>query len=338
MYGLFLWLRKCCQRLLQQQVPSRHPGPRKRKPTSSGWRGQANVLLHTRALCEREHVGYRRVSLVASRTVGGGEARNSRWWWPRAVFARFAFRRMAPVDYLSPEGLRVDGRRAAETRLLRCRMGAQAGSVDGSCYFEQGNTKVLVSVCGPKEAKRKADGVRGVLHCDVTTVPFATGEHRPQSHGDRSASEMAAQLRKIFEPVVQLHLYPRSQIEVSVVLLESDGGVRSAIVNATTLALLDAGIALEDLVCACSAGSVQGALLLDLSAQEDNVGSELSVGLLPRTERISFVQLESKVPLSAMQETLNFALEGCRHVFAFMSRQVELRSQEILASRGVINN
>ena len=117
-----------------------------------------------------------------------------------------------------------------------------------------------------------------------------------------------------------------------------DGGVRSAIVNATTLALLDAGIALEDLVCACSAGSVQGALLLDLSAQEDNVGSELSVGLLPRTERISFVQLESKVPLSAMQETLNFALEGCRHVFAFMSRQVELRSQEILASRGVINN
>ena len=88
-------------------------------------------------------------------------------------------------------------------------------------------------------------------------------------------------------------------------LLEADGGVRSAIVNATTLALIDAGIAMEDFVCACSAGSVQGALLLDLSAQEDNAGSELSVGFLPNTERISFVQLESKVPLTAMQERLS---------------------------------
>lgn len=245
---------------------------------------------------------------------------------------------MPPVDYLSPEGLRVDGRRPNEARLLRCRMGAQAASVDGSCYFEQGNTKVLVSVCGPKEAsKRKTDGARGMLHCDFTSLPFSAGEHRPQSHGDRSATEMAAQLRKIFEPVIQLHLYPRSQIEVSVVLLEADGGVRSAIVNATTLALIDAGIAMEDFVCACSAGSVQGALLLDLSAQEDNAGSELSVGFLPNTERISFVQLESKVPLTAMQETLNFAIEGCRQIFAFLQAQVQLRSQEILASRGMIN-
>jgi hypothetical protein len=36
-------------------------------------------------------------------------------------------------EFLSPEGLRVDGRRAAEARLLRCRLGTQADA-DGSAY------------------------------------------------------------------------------------------------------------------------------------------------------------------------------------------------------------
>lgn len=246
---------------------------------------------------------------------------------------------MPPFEFLSPEGLRLDGRRPAEARLLRCRMGAQAQS-DGSAYLEQGNTKVLVSVCGPREAsKRKSHGGEvGVLTCDYTALPFATGEHRPQSNGDRSAAELAAAVRRVFEPIVQLHLYPRSQIDVSIVLLQADGGVRSAAINATCLALVDAGVALEDFVCACSAGSVQGSLLLDLNAQEDTAGAELSVGFLPRTERVSFVQLEAKVPLGNMEETLNFALEGCRQVYHFMRAQVELRSQETLATRGVINS
>ena len=117
---------------------------------------------------------------VACRACGRRERRLAPTW---------SYSYMPPVDYLSPEGLRVDGRRPNEARLLRCRMGAQAASVDGSCYFEQGHTKVLVSVCGPKEAsKRKTDGARGMLHCDFTSLPFATGEHRPQSHGDRSAT------------------------------------------------------------------------------------------------------------------------------------------------------
>ena len=93
---------------------------------------------------------------------------------------------MPPVDYLSPEGLRVDGRRPNEARLLRCRMGAQAASVDGSCYFEQGNTKVLVSVCGPKEAsKRKTDSARACfiaisLHCRFL---LASIDHSPTAIG-----------------------------------------------------------------------------------------------------------------------------------------------------------
>ena len=145
-------------------------------------------------------------------------------------------------------------------------------------------------------------------------------------------------MRRAFEPVVQAHLYPRSQIEVSICLLQSDGGVRSACINATTLALIDAGVALEDFVCACSAGSVQGTLLLDLNAQEDGAGAELSVGYLPRAERVSFVQLESKLPLAAAEETLQFAIEGCRQVYQVLQAAVERRMQQTLGSRGMLSS
>ena len=135
----------------------------------------------------------------------------------------------------------------------------------------------------------------------------------------------------------QTQLYARSQIDVSISLLQADGGVRSAAINATTLALIDAGVAMEDFVCACSAGSVQGSLLLDLNAQEDGAGAELSVGYLPRAERVSYVQLESKVPLAVVPEVVGFATEGCRQVYDVLRAAVQMRVQEQLASRGVLN-
>ena len=238
-------------------------------------------------------------------------------------------------EFLSPEGLRTDGRRPGEVRRIRCQMGAEPGA-DGSAYLEQGNTKVLVTVCGPHETTnhRSVQHDRATLACTFTALPFAGGQHKVQ-RGDRASAELAAAVRAVFEPVVQSQLYPRTQIDVSITLLQSDGGIRSACINATTLALIDAGVAMEDFVCACTAGSIQGALLLDMNSQEDQAGAELSVGYLPRSERVGHLQLESKVALSSVDELLNFAIEGCRQVFEELRGAVQLRSQEVLATRGL---
>lgn len=45
------------------------------------------------------------------------------------------------MEYVSPEGLRQDGRRAVEFRQLRCKVDVLSGA-DGSAVFEFGNTKV----------------------------------------------------------------------------------------------------------------------------------------------------------------------------------------------------
>ena len=188
---------------------------------------------------------------------------------------------MSRSEVLSPEGLRLDGRRPGEIRRLRCQLSAEP-KADGSAYLEQGNTKVLVTVCGPHEvsSQRKAQHDRAVLHCTYSALPFSAGQHK--SHPSRTAdSELASsvrslfdpnpypnpypwldpypspnpnQVRAVFDPVVQTQLYPRTQIDVSITLLQADGGVRAACINATTLALIDAGIAMEDFVCACTAG------------------------------------------------------------------------------------
>lgn len=245
------------------------------------------------------------------------------------------------ADYLSDEGLRTDGRRAAEPRRMRCKLG-EVAQADGSCYLEMGNTKVLATVVGPYEARGRARAQaqhdRAVLTCELVPTPYATGQHRRAGKHDRGNAETALAVRQAFESVVQVHLYPHSQIDMRISLLQADGGVRSAALNATTLALIDAGVALEDFVCGCSAASIQGALLLDPNSQEDGAGAELSVGYLPRTEKISCVELENKLAMSALEETLNFAISGCKQLYEVMRDAVHVRMAEQLASRGGVIN
>ena len=46
------------------------------------------------------------------------------------------------MEFISPEGLRQDGRRPHELRQLRCEIGLLS-KADGSASFEMGNTKVF---------------------------------------------------------------------------------------------------------------------------------------------------------------------------------------------------
>ena len=47
--------------------------------------------------------------------------------------------------------------------------------------------------------------------------------------------------------------------------------------------------------------------------------------------------LKSKLPMSAVEEVLTFALEGCRQVYDVLRSAVQIRMQEQLCSRGLIN-
>lgn len=178
-------------------------------------------------------------------------------------------------EFISVAGLRVDGRRSEEVRRIRTRFGLFQ-RVDGSAYYEQGNTKVVAVVYGPRELRAGAVGAaatagisggsdggqpRAAVHCEFSQAAFATSERKAARAGERKKTESALALKQIFEACVQTQLYPRSQIDVFVQVLQADGGELPASINAVTLALIDAGIALNDFVVASSAGYLQQTLL-----------------------------------------------------------------------------
>ncbi|PSS11670.1 Exosome complex component like [Actinidia chinensis var. chinensis] len=57
------------------------------------------------------------------------------------------------MEYVSPEGLRLDGRRPMEMRQIRGEIGA-VSRADGSAVFEMGNTKVIAAVYGRRERNK----------------------------------------------------------------------------------------------------------------------------------------------------------------------------------------
>ncbi|CAM9462094.1 unnamed protein product [Ectocarpus fasciculatus] len=160
-------------------------------------------------------------------------------------------------DILALAGLRADGRKYDEIRRLSYKLGGNLQS-DGSAYVEQGLNKVLVSVTGPAEpARRAADSSddKGRISCHLLNTPFSGPDWRKRRTGDRKTHELEAIIVNTFEAAVMLESYPKSQIDISIDILESDGSLLCTMINGVTLALMDAGVAMTDMICSCSCGN-----------------------------------------------------------------------------------
>ena len=138
---------------------------------------------------------------------------------------------------------------------MRCEMSVLPNA-DGSAVFEAGNTKVLAAVYGPREAPMRSDALhdRALVRCEFSMASFSTGERRRRTKGDRKSVELSLVIKQALEAAVLTELMPRSQLDVNIQVLQADGGVRSAAINAAVLALADAGVPLRDTMAACSAG------------------------------------------------------------------------------------
>ncbi|XP_074001760.1 exosome complex component RRP41 [Numenius arquata] len=245
---------------------------------------------------------------------------------------------MAAAELLSDEGYRADGRRPAELRKVRARMGV-FGQADGSAYIEQGNTKALAVVYGPHEmrgSRSKALPDRALVNCRYSLATFSTGERRRRPpHGDRQSAELALQLQQTFEAAILTRLYPRSQIDIYVQILQADGGNYCAGVNAATLAVMDAGIPMRDYVCASTAGLAEETPLADLSSPEEAAGGpRLVLALLPASGQMALLQLSARLHQERLEAALEAAGQACRALHAVLDRVVRQRLREVTAALG----
>ncbi|XP_028158885.1 exosome complex component RRP41 [Ostrinia nubilalis] len=232
---------------------------------------------------------------------------------------------MPAPDLLSSQGLRLDGRRPNELRRIRCKLGVFT-QPDGSAYLEQGNTKVLAAVYGPHQAsksKSSPDGV--VVNCQYSMATFSTGERKNRPRGDRKSQEMSLHLRQALTAAIKTELYPRSQIDIYVEVLQADGGAYCAGVNASTLALIDAGIPLRACAVACSASMAGrgGQPLADVGhVEEANGGVVLTVAALPSTGNIALLEMSHRLHMDYFDVVLSRAMQGCRDIEVILDKAV----------------
>ena len=237
---------------------------------------------------------------------------------------------MNNADILAFAGLRVDGRRADELRSLRMKFNATPDA-DGSVYFEQGLNKILVNVHGPREPPRRPDDdSKGILTVAVVNAPFSGSDWKKRGKGDRRNAEIERTIRDTFEGVVLLSLYPKSEISVVIHLLESDGSVLCAMINAVSLALINAAVAMSDMVVSCSIGYEQKRkeLIQDASqVEQGSGGAYLPIAIKVRSEDILLIQLDSRLDVDVLESAMQMAIEGCRKLSQIFEKELKEHMQ-----------
>jgi exosome complex component RRP41 len=220
---------------------------------------------------------------------------------------------------LFDNGKRVDGRGLEDLRSVKIESRV-LNDADGSAYIEWGKNKILAGVYGPSECIPRHDQslYRAVIKCRYNMAPFSGMEEHGRSGPNRRSKELSKVIKEAFENVIISENFPKTQIEIFVEVLQSDGGTRCAAVTAAAVALADAGIPMKDLICAVAVCKIDGQMAVDPGKEEDNFGeSDMPIAFSPRTGDILLFQMDgllTKEELSAGIALAKGATEKIRKI------------------------
>ncbi|CAB4401319.1 ribosomal protein S5 domain 2-like protein [Rhizophagus irregularis] len=157
-------------------------------------------------------------------------------------------------------------------------------SRDGSASFSFGKSRVLCTVNGPAEVKLRDEKLdKATIDVVVRPLVGAPGTK------DKTHEYI---LRSTFESIVQSGLHPRTQIQIVSQVMVDDGSIIAAAINATTMALIDAGIPMKDIVAAVSCViNKDDQILLDPTLQEmENIKSVHTFAFNKTTSSLLFCE------------------------------------------------
>ncbi|MDI9619861.1 MAG: exosome complex exonuclease Rrp41 [Candidatus Nezhaarchaeota archaeon] len=234
---------------------------------------------------------------------------------------------------ISPEGLRIDGRKPDEIRDIKMTVGVLENA-DGSAYVEQGNTKVYAAVYGPREVhpRHLASPDKAVIRCRYHMTPFSV-EERKSPAPSRREIELSKVIREALTPAILLEQFPFTVIDVFVEIINADGSTRCASIIAASLALASAGIPMRDLVAACSVGKVNGVLVLDVTDTEDKHGEvDMPLAMMPNRNEVTLLQLDGVLSVEELEKAIAMVSKACRDIY---ERQKNALKAKYLEARKV---
>lgn len=225
---------------------------------------------------------------------------------------------------------------------------------NGSAYIEQGSTKVIASVYGPRPIV-KATGVeasgtapaqssgggpgaatsagtsvgndfsdQAIVTCDWKFSTFANAleEHTNwEGTQDRDLGMLVAQT---LELAILRKAYPKSTIDINILILQDDGACLTTAITCAGLALAHAGIQLYDLIPACTISlSDTNQLYIDPTKQEERTQTgQLQLALLNGTQQVVLLKQNGTFTSEQTLGAISLATQGCQHTHSLLRKQL----------------
>lgn len=220
-----------------------------------------------------------------------------------------------PDFLISPEGLRVDGRRTDEMRPTELKVGVLK-QADGSASIRQGKTYIIAGVYGPRELhpRHLTLNDRAYLRVTYRMATFSVPD-RKRPAPSRREKEISMVIANALKPMLFLEEFPKAVVDVFVTVIQADGGTRCAAINAASLALADAGIPMRSLVPAVAVGKADGKLLVDLGDEEDKYGQgDVPMAIVPQTGEITLLQQDGSFTKEELVEAMQMGINSCKYL------------------------
>ena len=242
-------------------------------------------------------------------------------------------------DQIFRDGVRSDNRSLDEIRPIQVELGVLPGA-HGSAVFTRGETQSLgVVTLGSDKNAQIVDDIDGErkenFYLHYNFLPFSVGEvrrymgpgRREVGHGKLAGNALQAMIPEIehFPYVVRL---------VSEIL-ESNGSSSMATVCSGSLALMDAGVPIQEGVAGIAMGLItQGekyAILSDIAGLEDHFG-DMDLKVAGTQKGITAFQLDTKVQgisSEVIQKALEQAKKGRLQILDTMNKSIDRPRKEI---------
>ncbi len=213
---------------------------------------------------------------------------------------------------------RKDNRKNDELRKIEAEVGI-IKRADGSAMFKIGDTIAIASVYGPRQLfpAFQQNSEKGILRCIYDLMSFSVSERKKPGPSRRS-TEISMVTENALLPVLELSKFPSTVVDVFINIIQADAGTRCAGICAASLALADAGIPMKDLVTAVSVGKLGKTLVLDIDKDEEDYtegATDIPVAILPRSGKVSLLQLDGNITKEELKEALDLAKKGCDEIY-----------------------
>lgn len=157
------------------------------------------------------------------------------------------------------------------------------------------------------------------MDINFNLTSFNSSKRRSAEKLDREWSLFAENLREMFEEVIKGDTYRNSSIAITIAVLQSNGSLKSTLINTVSLALLDAGIEMKEILTSASAGyvpSFSDQPLADLSFLEENMNRpQVVVAITANSKKIVFLETaNAKLQFNRMQDMTQLALDSAEIV------------------------